>query len=101
MSDATFGASGLWLGTRTGAGGTATLAWTFFDHTAPWTGSCKFCHSTSNEVKVWNRPGHDIKGIILQLIGRGLSYAVRVKAVKIAEAEGSSHRGFKSSSSER
>jgi hypothetical protein len=26
MTDATLGASGLWLGTQTGAGGTATLA---------------------------------------------------------------------------
>ena len=26
VTDATFGTSGLWLGTRTGAGGTATLA---------------------------------------------------------------------------
>ena len=30
MTDATLGASGLWLGTRTGAGGTATLAESFF-----------------------------------------------------------------------
>ena len=30
VSDATFGASGLWLGTRTGAGGTATLIQSFF-----------------------------------------------------------------------
>ena len=30
MTDATLGASGLWLGTRTGAGGTATLTKRFF-----------------------------------------------------------------------
>ena len=35
MTDATLGASGLWLGTRTGAGGTATLTKSFFGH-SPW-----------------------------------------------------------------
>ena len=30
MTDATLGASGLWLGTRTGADGTATLTKSFF-----------------------------------------------------------------------
>jgi hypothetical protein len=30
VTDATFGASGLWLGARTGAGGTATLTESFF-----------------------------------------------------------------------
>ena len=30
VTDATLGASGLWLGTRTGAGGTATQVWNFF-----------------------------------------------------------------------
>ena len=30
LADVTLGASGLWLGTRTGAGGTATLAYNFF-----------------------------------------------------------------------
>jgi hypothetical protein len=29
-TDATLGVSGLWLGTRTGAGGTVTLVWNFF-----------------------------------------------------------------------
>ena len=29
VTDATLGASGLWLGTQAGAGGTATLAWSF------------------------------------------------------------------------
>ena len=39
VTDATFGASGLQLGTRTGAGGTATLTESFFDRKsmAPWT----------------------------------------------------------------
>ena len=31
MIDTTIGASGFWLGTRTGAGGTATLTESFFD----------------------------------------------------------------------
>ena len=35
VTDATLGASGLWLGTRTEAGGTATLAKSFFGH-SPW-----------------------------------------------------------------
>ena len=35
MTGATFGASGLWLGTRTGAGGTGTLIKSFFDR-SPW-----------------------------------------------------------------
>ena len=30
VTDATLGASGLWLGTRTGAGGAATLTKSFF-----------------------------------------------------------------------
>ena len=30
VTDATLGVSGLWLGTRTGAGGTAKLVWNFF-----------------------------------------------------------------------
>ena len=30
VTDATLGASGVWLGTRTGAGGTATLTESFF-----------------------------------------------------------------------
>ena len=34
-TDATLGASGLWLGTRTGAGGTATLTEGFFGR-SPW-----------------------------------------------------------------
>ena len=34
-TDATLGASGLWLGTRTVAGGTATLAKSFFGR-SPW-----------------------------------------------------------------
>ena len=39
VTEMTLGASGLWLGTRTGAGGTATLAWCFFwpQPMAPWT----------------------------------------------------------------
>ena len=39
VSDATLGESGLWLGTRTGAGGTATLVWNFLVAVpmAPWT----------------------------------------------------------------
>ena len=35
VTDATLGASGLWLGTRTGAGGTATRAKSFFGR-SPW-----------------------------------------------------------------
>ena len=35
VTDATLGASGLWLGTRTGAGGTATLIESFFGR-SPW-----------------------------------------------------------------
>ena len=35
MTDATLGASGLWLGTRIGAGGTATLTESFFGR-SPW-----------------------------------------------------------------
>ena len=35
MTDETLGASGLWLGTRTGAGGTATLTKSFFGR-SPW-----------------------------------------------------------------
>ena len=35
VTDATLGASGLWLGTRTGAGGTATLTKSFFGR-SPW-----------------------------------------------------------------
>ena len=35
VTDATLGASGLWLGTRTGAGGTATLTESFFGR-SPW-----------------------------------------------------------------
>ena len=35
VTDATLGASGSWLGTRTGAGGTATLGWSFFGR-SPW-----------------------------------------------------------------
>ena len=46
--DAFLGASGLWLGTRTGAGGTATLTESFFcpQPMAPWTTrvpNLKFC----------------------------------------------------------
>ena len=39
VTDATVGASALWLGTRTGAGGTATLTEFFFwpHPMAPWT----------------------------------------------------------------
>ena len=39
VTDSTLGASGLWLGTRTGAGGTATLTESFFwpQPMAPWT----------------------------------------------------------------
>ena len=39
VTDATLGASGLWLGTRTGAAGTATLTESFFwpQPMAPWT----------------------------------------------------------------
>ena len=39
LTDETLGASGLWLGTRTGAGGTATLTKSFFwpQPMAPWT----------------------------------------------------------------
>ena len=39
VTEATLGASGLWLGTRTGAGGTATLTESFFwpQPMAPWT----------------------------------------------------------------
>ena len=39
MTDVTLGASGLWLGTQTGAGGTATLTESFFwlQPMAPWT----------------------------------------------------------------
>ena len=39
VTDTTLGASGLWLGIRTGAGGTATWAKRFFGHypMAPWT----------------------------------------------------------------
>ena len=36
VTDATLGASGLWLGTRTGAGGTATLTESFFFDCSPW-----------------------------------------------------------------
>ena len=35
VTDATLGASGLWLGTRTGAGGTATLTESFIGR-SPW-----------------------------------------------------------------
>ena len=35
LTDETLGASGLWLGTRTGAGGTATLTESFFGR-SPW-----------------------------------------------------------------
>ena len=35
VTDVTLGASGLWLGTRTGAGGTATLTKRFFGR-SPW-----------------------------------------------------------------
>jgi hypothetical protein len=35
VTDATLGANGLWLGTRTGAGGTATLIESFFGR-SPW-----------------------------------------------------------------
>jgi hypothetical protein len=35
LTDETLGASGLWLGTRTGAGGTATLTESFIDR-SPW-----------------------------------------------------------------
>ena len=35
VTDATLGASGFWLGTRTGADGTATLAYSFFGR-SPW-----------------------------------------------------------------
>ena len=35
VTDATLGASGLWLGTRTEAGGTATLTESFFGR-SPW-----------------------------------------------------------------
>ena len=35
VTDVTLGASGLWLGTRAGAGGTATPASSFFDR-SPW-----------------------------------------------------------------
>ena len=35
VTDATLGASGLWLGTQTGAGGTATLNKSFFGR-SPW-----------------------------------------------------------------
>ena len=35
VTDATLGASGLWLGTWTGAGGTATLTESFFSR-SPW-----------------------------------------------------------------
>ena len=35
MINATLGASGLWLGTRTGAGGSATLTESFFGR-SPW-----------------------------------------------------------------
>ena len=35
VTDATLGASGLWLGTRTGAGDTATLTESFFGR-SPW-----------------------------------------------------------------
>ena len=35
VTDATLGPSGLWLGTRTGAGGTAALTESFFD-CSPW-----------------------------------------------------------------
>ena len=39
VTDVTLGTSGLWLGTRTGAGGTAIVTRSFFDCTpmAPWT----------------------------------------------------------------
>ena len=39
MTDATLGARGLWLGTRTGVGGTATLTESFFwpQPMFPWT----------------------------------------------------------------
>ena len=36
VTDATLGASGLWLGTRTGAGGTATITESFFFARSPW-----------------------------------------------------------------
>ena len=35
LTDETLGVSGLWLGTRTGAGGTATLTGSFFGR-SPW-----------------------------------------------------------------
>ena len=35
VTDTTLGTSGIWLGIRTGAGGTATLAWSFF-FCSPW-----------------------------------------------------------------
>ena len=36
VTDATLGASGLWLRTRTGAGGTATLTESIFFGRSPW-----------------------------------------------------------------
>ena len=45
VTDATLGASGLWLGTRTGAGGTATLTESLFwpQPMAPWTTGLLCC----------------------------------------------------------
>ena len=54
MTDATLRTSGLWLGTRTGAGGTATLKVFFLPQSmAPW---------TTGRLKL-------LRAILLELIG--------------------------------
>ena len=55
MTDATFGANGLWLGTRTGAGGTDTLIELFLaawktDYEFPHCGYCKHNHHSTEVI---------------------------------------------------
>ena len=49
VTDATLGASGLWLGTRTGAGSTATRTESFFwpQPMAPWTAGKRYSYAIS------------------------------------------------------
>ena len=60
VTDATLGASGLWLGTRTGAGGTVTLTKSFLwpQPMAPWTAGCLVArkHPDSGESTLLLQP---------------------------------------------
>ena len=53
VTDATLGASDLWLGTRTGAGGTATLAQSFFGR-SPWLHGQQVLLSLQSSVLQWH-----------------------------------------------